>query len=130
MSAPSETCCRLDPGDVHLTRETTASTSGIVKGDNHRAGAQAKTEETDPHHDGDRLPQRLHGVADRVGNDLGLIGDQLRFDALSARSAVNSRIVCSMFLPSVGTSPPSRIERASPMAVLPFTRNRGCGGSA
>ena len=44
------------------------------------------------------------------------------------RSALISRMACSIFRPRVRISPPSRIAMAMPIAGLPLTRNIGCGG--
>ena len=45
-------------------------------------------------------------------------------------SAVTRCIACSMLRPSARMSPPSRMAMARPIAGLPLTRNKGCGGSA
>ena len=46
----------------------------------------------------------------------------------TGRSALISRMACSIFRPRVRISPPSRIAMAIPMAGFPLTRNIGCGG--
>ncbi len=46
----------------------------------HRTGAQAEADQADGQDDGDRLPQRLHELVDRVRHGHRLVGDQLGLD--------------------------------------------------
>jgi hypothetical protein len=59
--------------------KTIAIVSGIESATSTRSNPE--TDETHRHDDCDRLPERLHEIADRVLHDCGLIGDERRLYA-------------------------------------------------
>ena len=79
ISAPSEMRCIEMPVSC-ITTKVIASTSGMCQR-HHQPGAQAKADEADHEHDGDRLEQRPSEVADRLLDHHRLVGDEMHPDA-------------------------------------------------
>ncbi len=68
----------VDVGEVHRHEDDGEHQRDGAGHD--RAGAQSEAQQADRHHDGDRLPQRLHELADRMVHDLRLIVHQVCLD--------------------------------------------------
>ena len=95
---------------------------------NDGTGPDAEADDAHRHDDGDRLPQRLHELADGTLDDRRLIGHQRRLDA--DRQIGGEFVHSPLNAPAeVRMSPPSRMAMARPMAGFPLTRKIGCGGS-
>ena len=79
MSAPKRNALQIDADEFHDRKHDRKRQRDRKRDDG--AGPDAEADDAHRHDDGDRLPQRLHELADRTLDDGRLIGHQRRLDA-------------------------------------------------